>query len=290
MKGQVTPRRSGFTLIELLVVIAILAVLIGLLLPAIQQVRGAALRAESMNNQKQILLAAHNFADSHNGRLASIDGNPIHYIRPFPDARRALMVSLLPYLEEGNLLLKQPAPFSAERVVIRAYLSPADPTSNVKNGTPTSYAWNAQAFYGHPRLPQTFRDGTSNTIALAEHYQFCGETDFNYLSAILLFPISRPATFADNNPQLPGYPPEALDNYPVIRGNPPVTTGALLGTFQAAPPPEKCDPRYAQTPHPGGMLVALVDGSVRTLSPTISPSVYWGVVTPASGDLLGDEW
>src|SRR4051794_12387124 len=88
------PRRLGFTLIELLVVIAIIAILIGLLLPAVQKVREAASRMRCQNNLKQLALAAHMHHDAN---------NCFPMARPSSSPQYGHMVLLLPYIEQGNL-------------------------------------------------------------------------------------------------------------------------------------------------------------------------------------------
>jgi prepilin-type N-terminal cleavage/methylation domain-containing protein len=85
------------TLLELLVVIAIIGVLLGLLLPAVQKAREAALRAQSLNNLRQIIMATHNFASDHEGRLPTIDGSP-----GSPNYGQSLWIALLPYVDQGN--------------------------------------------------------------------------------------------------------------------------------------------------------------------------------------------
>lgn len=260
-------RRNGFTLIELLVVIAIIAIMVALLLVAVMRVREAAARTQSMNNLKQIILAVHHFADSHRQRLPTIDGG-----RDGPNRDHALLVAILPYLEQANVFRELQAT-SKRPIPIAVYMSPADPTIELAMShgfAPASYGANAEVFTNSPRLPGSIPDGTSATIAFAEHYAYCKTHPFDY---VVTYPglawWPHRATFAD-----------AGDFGP--------TTPLHTFTFQVAPRPEECVFRVAQTPHRGGMLVALMDGSVRQISAGIGSHTYWGAVTPNGNEVLGD--
>jgi prepilin-type N-terminal cleavage/methylation domain-containing protein len=288
--------RTGVTLMELLVVIAIIGVLIALVVPAVQRVREVGLRTQSTNNMRQIILAVHQFASEHAGNLPSagrMRSTVYNSAKPEP----SLFTAILPYIEPAGKGLRN----------VATYLSPADPSIDPGILGLTSYAANAQVFVGRPRLPGTFRDGTANTIAFAEHYGACNlgsaggvlETRFLFFDSVDLWHLERRATFADGWPMVGG------DVYPMTTGGSSVgTLGsggiALTVTFQVMPrvvpmtryagSPMDCNPDLPQTPHPDGMLAALGDGSVRILSPGIQPTTFWGAVTPNRGEVLGSDW
>jgi hypothetical protein len=282
------------------VVFAIIAVLVGLLLPAVMKVREAANRLSSLNNLKQIALSTHTYADAHSGHLPAVNGYSAG-----ANKKESMFVALFPYMEQDNLYALYIA--SGKNIgsgfTIKPYLSPADPSWRISNSLEglSSYAANAQVFISNPDLANSFLDGTSSTIAFAEHYAVCSGTQFNWFLQFPLDPEVLPpeflhrTTFADAGPQIiyydPGNPQNYRDVYPLTAGNPPATVGSVPGlTFQTRPRLQDCDPRIPQTPHSGGMLAALGDGSVRTLATGVSQTTFWAAVTPRGGEILGNDW
>lgn len=283
--------RRGLTIVELLVCIAIVAVLFGLMLPAVQKIRATAARAQDQNNLRQITLAFHSYASAHSGRLPS-RGTPS--VVSYDLGNQSPFYNILPYLEPGS-----PAPYAVRDKTgvhyarVKMFLSPTDVTvraafENHIDG-PTSYSVNGQVFLERTRLPISIPDGLSNTIAVSQHYFRCSRrfNDHSYLfydfaSVPLDFEYTgtRRGTFAD---------PMWRDVVPTTSGNPPTTSASTSGvTFQVAPRPDEADGRLLQSTQPNGLLVAMFDGSVRTLAPSISERVFWGMITPSGGEVVSD--
>ncbi len=311
-------RWRGFTLIELLVVIAIIAILIGLLLPAVQKVREAAARSQSSNNLKQMVLGLHNMNDANGVLPLPVGSYPrASTIDPFFNSSPpsvwvgTVQYWLLPYIEQENVYQAQ-ATLHPDSwwcgYTIKTYTGPADPSAPASGypdpSTPrygSSYAPNEAVFAFNKtitpswrngnvppvaRIPSTFIDGTSNTIVFAEKYQVCGSKGGNRVAAFYYgetcLNCGSPGTYAGTCNRL---------GSPNGVGSPPMFYGGLTLIPQSMPSPTKsCNPCMLQAPNPSGILVGLGDGSVRLVSNAISQATWQKAVQPADGNVLGSDW
>ena len=205
VRRTTSARRNAFTLIELLVVIAIIAILVGLLLPAVQKVRDAANRTQCSNNMKQIALAVQNYHTTYANLplaegFASSPTNPLPpgqapatYIPPSAPTGTTgtVFYYLLPYIEQDNLYkaLNGDSMNSVPGVttVLKSFQCPGDlsQTANGMQGqyiqqdgvASTSYGANVLVF--DPRniqnLTQACPDGTSNSMMFADRFRNCGQ-------------------------------------------------------------------------------------------------------------------
>jgi len=254
MRPQLSRSRRGFTLIELLVVIAIIAILIGLLLPAVQKVREAAARMSCSNNLKQIGIAAHSYHDS-NGWIARNGCNTANRVD------WCWAYQLLPYIEQANAK-QQGDTGTPPAFGIKTYLCPArnrtafsnaGANSPGFNGPFTDYKinWNSWTnnCYNEPQnkvsMSQvTSNRGTSNTLYVGE-----GGMDVN--------------EYARNHGS----------NWEEV-----IYSGGYGGTGRGGSTIRKDTPGVGQgdywgSPHTSGALFVYVDGSVRNVAYTWSNTV-----------------
>jgi type II secretory pathway pseudopilin PulG len=297
-----------------LVVIAIIAILIGLLLPAVQKVREAAARTQCSNNLKQISLGTINCADTHQGTLPGDAGAyPVMIVGGAPgNGDGGVLFHLLPYIEQGNLYnttyttnpqnsrngnqptYSQWTPGQLRNTYVKTYICPSDPTAynNTWGGKAvSSYAFNGMVFvqavngpnytWGtQHKYPSFITDGTSVTMAFTEkEYESYGPYSGTLPdTGMNYYPDWGPAIYICGS----GFPcgPGALFQIqPRFGCN---NTGNGTGGCGAGNLPN--------TGHTGGILAGMFDGSVRVVAQGVSGVTWWSAVTPQGGEVLGPDW
>jgi prepilin-type N-terminal cleavage/methylation domain-containing protein/prepilin-type processing-associated H-X9-DG protein len=318
------PERRGFTLIELLVVIAIIAVLIGLLVPAVQKVRAAAARIQCSNNLKQLGLAAHNYHDVN--RTFPPGVNQAQYPSAPQYRGYTLFVYLLSYVEQDNLYrqwdfttpLNNALGGSAARsaTVLALLLCPADVipqnpvASQGRTYALTSYGGNGGSRSFDPASAATdgvfhttgpgsqpspnqapvrlgdITDGTSNTLLFGER----SHRDPNYDSYALAGLASRASMaswgwWAASEGRL-AIGDVTLSAYVPINFQVPTAYGSGgSGSFKAVEEQRVC---AFGSSHGGGANFALADGSVHFIAESIPLATLRQLATRAGGEVVGD--
>ena len=304
MRRNTNPRpRQGFTLIELLVVIGIISVLIALLLPAVQAAREAARVMQCANNSKQLMLSTHNFATSYDDQLPPANFFQFVNSQTGLAAEGSAFYALLPYYEQSTIFATYtqnttaPGYLGAQFIPMDIHICLTDPTNN--NGiailggqvATSNYCMNLEVFGAggtfnikgaiSPYRIGTMPDGTSNTIGLFETAgSFPGYPTLDPQSGTYenIMAWSYPAYPNTYGPYWPN--PDELVGQRNYTGSYPLPQIGITAM--------QANPNLCQSFH-SVMNIAMMDGSVRKITPGINRTIWSQAINPNDGGPLG-QW
>jgi prepilin-type N-terminal cleavage/methylation domain-containing protein len=294
MPRVVSSRRwQAFTLIELLVVIAIIAILIALLIPAVQKVREAANRTSCQNNLKQMSLGLIAAADTYHellppsiGCYPSTSPTNVGFVN---NGNGGILLHLLPFVEQvavykslgtndgrngGKWTYSEWGPGNGSQY-IPVYQCPSDVSNpQTANQSRTSYVNNGQIFrhnymwgpVGLARYPASMPDGTSSTIFFSEGYRECAYGTYNDRFWPDWGGVAYSSDVGDPTGPNAGFVLNALP---------------INGNFQA-----NCDGGRAAMIHTGVVLCGMGDGSVQLITNGVAPAIWWAAWTPAGNETI----
>jgi prepilin-type N-terminal cleavage/methylation domain-containing protein/prepilin-type processing-associated H-X9-DG protein len=309
--AHTAPKARGFTLIELLVVIAIIAILIALLVPAVQKVREAAARTQCGNNLHQWAIAMHAYHDANKELVFGSKSNPrqtyVMYLWPFIDQ--------LPLASQNNLTMgfwQLPGTVNNSMAglcgqSISLYYCPSDNVGQDQNNLADTYPrtrgnysvnWGNAQYYGNPAGPGnapfgflnanpavptvvtmvSITDGTSNTLMMSEYLRAWSTQDNDWRGDI----HNDQGVFRFHTLLTPNTTtPDQIDAGWFQSNNDPLMPVVAAGGNQF---------NAARSRHPGGVNAAFCDGTVRWIANSVSLATWMALGTMNGSDMPGNDY
>jgi len=306
-------RIKGFTLIELLVVIAIIAILIGLLLPAVQKVRESSARLTCSNNLKQIALAVHGFQDSQNQVPYNLSPNTYGYNDG--DRSWSWLVRILPYIEQAAIFSKLgqdsfgPTPAVADvptfnslaaiqAVVIKSYVCPSDPGSNklstnrangsTGSGTgPTNYKGVAGNNWAWGSFQNTGPTGNNNGLDVGNGIFYRSDNTRALHLSRVTDGTSNTLMIGEDLMDINVHCGWVRANYATGTCSIPLNNGLVTGQPGFNNPGDWGNLYSFRSKHTAGGNFAFADGSVKFIVEAIDLNLYRNLATISGGEAIG---